>query len=401
MMPPVVSVERVSKRYVKYDDAPMLLGAVARLRTRNRRSRFWALRDISFDIHEGTSVGIIGRNGSGKTTLLRLLAGITAPTGGAVTVRGRVAPLISVGVGFHQELTGRENVYANGVILGLTKSHIDRIFDEIVDFAELQAFIDTPVKFYSSGMFVRLGFAVAVAADPEVLLVDEVLAVGDFAFQQKCFARIAEIREGGATIILVTHSMQAIRMQCARTMVLHQGELRHDGDTNEAIQLYQELVDTSRDADQALLAGETFIDVSCSVDRLEVVNGDGAPTSVVSSGQDIAFEFDVSWARDVVDPMLGVMLFSDQGVLVYADHSHGDATGSFVAGQRSTFRLEATPRLATGNYTLRLMIFDHDGRGQLLPFPKSVSFFFAGRPSVSGAADLDGRFLTVDGRDES
>lgn len=393
---PVISACSVSKRYVKYEDSPMLVGALIRFRARSRRSRFWALRDLSFDIEAGSTVGIIGRNGSGKTTLLRMLAGITAPTEGVVTVRGRVAPLIAVGVGFHPELTGRENVYVNGVVLGLTKPEIDACFDEIVDFAELHAFIDTPVKFYSSGMFVRLGFATAVVVQPEVLLVDEVLAVGDFAFQQKCYARIDSIREAGATIILVSHNMHAIQAHCPRTLVLHGGECRFDGDTSEAIAVFHGLLDPSQDANAALIADETLVDVSCSVERLEVISEAGRPVRSITSGQQVAFEFDVLWQRDVKNPMIGIMLLNDLGVLVHTDHTHGQETGTFLAGTSTTFRFEAAMRLAAGVYQFHVMIRDADGRAQFMLLAKTVEFVVRGRRSVHGVVDLDGGFRAVE-----
>src|SRR5690349_16980829 len=218
----------------------MLVSRLFQLRNRTRRSALWALRRATFGVGRGECVGVVGRNGSGKSTLLQMLAGVTAPTEGRVTVQGRVAPLISVGVGFHPELTGRENVYVNATILGLRREEIDRRFDEIASFAEIGEFLETPVKFYSSGMFVRLGFAVSAMSEPDVLLIDEVLAVGDLAFQLKCFERLERLRESGATVVLVTHNLNAVRRLCERTLVIHNGELRHDGDTVEALSLYHE-----------------------------------------------------------------------------------------------------------------------------------------------------------------
>src|SRR5438105_3898304 len=181
----------------------MLVTAALQFRNRTRRSRLWAVRHVDLDVAPGECVGVIGRNGSGKSTLLQMIAGVTAPTEGSVAVHGRVAPLISVGVGFHPELTGRENVFVNGAILGMSRSTIEQRLDDIVEFSEIAAFIDTPVKFYSSGMAVRLGFSVAIYAHPEVLLVDEVLAVGDLSFQLKSYERMMEIRQSGTTILVV------------------------------------------------------------------------------------------------------------------------------------------------------------------------------------------------------
>ena len=199
---------------------------------------FWALRKLSFDVNQGDVIGIIGRNGAGKSTMLKILSRITSPTEGAVTIRGRLASLLEVGTGFHPELTGRENIFLNGAILGMRKAEITKRFDEIVAFAEVEKFLDTPVKHYSSGMYVRLAFAVAAHLDPEILVVDEVLAVGDLTFQKKCLGKMSEVSRGGRTVLFVSHNMAAIENLCTRGVVLHQGELLYDGGSKEAIQYY-------------------------------------------------------------------------------------------------------------------------------------------------------------------
>ncbi len=239
--PPAIELTDAGKRYVKYEDRPLVAASLNYL-LRTRRRQLWAIRNVNLAAARGECLGIIGRNGAGKSTMLRMLSGVTAPTEGSVTIRGRLAPLIAVGVGFHPELTGRENVYVNGTMLGLTRDEVDARFESILDFAQIGRFLDTPVKFYSSGMFVRLGFAVAVEANPDILLVDEVLAVGDIAFQVKCFDRMMEIRQSGTTVLVVSHNLHAIRMMCDRTAVLEHGELRFDGDTSDAIGLYHDLL---------------------------------------------------------------------------------------------------------------------------------------------------------------
>jgi len=203
------------------------------------REEFWALRDMSFDVNPGDRVGIIGRNGAGKSTLLKILSRITEPTEGKVRLRGRVASLLEVGTGFHPELTGRENIFLNGAVLGMTKAEIRRKFDEIVDFAEVEKFLDTPVKRYSSGMYVRLAFSVAAHLDPEILLVDEVLAVGDAQFQKKCLGKMEDAtREEGRTILFVSHNMGAVRSLCNRSIVLENGTINYDGDVHSAVDKY-------------------------------------------------------------------------------------------------------------------------------------------------------------------
>ncbi|MFZ3136825.1 MAG: ABC transporter ATP-binding protein [Thermodesulfovibrionales bacterium] len=199
---------------------------------------FWALKDINFEVKRGERVGIIGRNGAGKTTLLKLLSRITEPTTGRITLKGRVASLLEVGTGFHPELTGRENIFLNGAILGMSKAEIKKKFDEIVDFAEIEKFLDTPVKRYSSGMYVRLAFAVAAHLEPEILIVDEVLAVGDAQFQKKCLGKMGEVSKEGRTILFVSHNMSAIQSLCERSLILNKGCLSIDGPTDLAVQHY-------------------------------------------------------------------------------------------------------------------------------------------------------------------
>lgn len=198
----------------------------------------WALRDVSFDVKGGEVVGIIGRNGAGKSTLLKILSRITAPTSGQVKIKGRIASLLEVGTGFHPELTGRENIYLNGAILGMRRAEIAKKFDEIVAFAEVEQFIDTPVKHYSSGMFVRLAFAVAAHLEPEILIVDEVLAVGDAAFQKKCLGKMGDVAREGRTVLFVSHNMGAISRTCERVILLNHGEIQCDGRASECFMTY-------------------------------------------------------------------------------------------------------------------------------------------------------------------
>jgi ABC-2 type transport system ATP-binding protein len=201
---------------------------------------FWALRNVSLTIREGETVGILGRNGSGKSTMLKCICGVLQPTEGEVAVRGKLAGLLELGAGFQQDLTGRENIYLNGSLLGMSKREVDRVFDAIVDFSELEEFIDGPVKFYSSGMYVRLGFAVAVNVDPDILVIDEVLAVGDERFQRKCIDRVKQFQKEGRTILLVTHSADTVRSICDRGVVLSHGRLVGEGEPGEATRIFRE-----------------------------------------------------------------------------------------------------------------------------------------------------------------
>jgi len=206
---------------------------------RSQEETIWALKDVSFKVKQGESIGIIGRNGAGKSTLLKILSRITEPTRGTVDLYGRVGSLLEVGTGFHPELSGRENIYLNGAILGMRRAEIDRKFDEIVDFAEIEKFIDTPVKHYSSGMYLRLAFAVAAHMETEILLVDEVLAVGDAGFQKKCLGKMGDVAKGGRTILFVSHNLPAIKRICSRGIVLENGFISFDGETDTAVQKYK------------------------------------------------------------------------------------------------------------------------------------------------------------------
>lgn len=234
-----VRVEGVSKRFRLYHERNQTLKAAIMRRRTAVYDEFWALEDVSFDVPRGSTFGLIGSNGSGKSTLLKCLAKIYQPDRGSIQYSGKMAAMLEVGSGFHHELSGRENVYLNGSILGMSKKEIDRKFDEIVDFSGVEKFIDQPVKNYSSGMYVRLGFSVAINVDPEILVVDEVLAVGDAEFQAKCFAKFDEFKSLGKTVILVSHAMQSVRSMCDHAAWLNKGTLMAVGDAESTIAAYE------------------------------------------------------------------------------------------------------------------------------------------------------------------
>src|ERR1700691_449298 len=235
----VISVCKLGKEYKlgaqTHDTLRDQITALFRGGRRREVKKFWALRDVDFEVEQGDCVGIIGRNGAGKSTLLKILSQITEPTEGEIRLRGRVAALLEVGTGFHPELTGRENVYLSGAVLGMSRAEIREAFDEIVAFAEVDAFLDTPVKRYSSGMYVRLAFAVAAYLRPEILVVDEVLAVGDAEFQKKCMSKMQDVTRGGRTVLFVTHNMHAVQSLCHVAVVLEAGRLKYNGAVEQAI----------------------------------------------------------------------------------------------------------------------------------------------------------------------
>ncbi len=249
-MKPIISVEGLGKSYVIRHEGQKthykslreeLFKLPKHLLQRNRQSQeeFWALKDVNFDVMPGDRVGIIGRNGAGKSTLLKLLSRITEPTTGRITLRGRVASLLEVGTGFHPELTGRENIFLNGAILGMSRAEVRRKFDEIVDFAGVEKFLDTPVKRYSSGMYVRLAFAVAAHLEPEILIVDEVLAVGDMEFQKKCLGKMEEVGKEGRTVLFVSHNMSAVQILCNSGIFLNGGSIEYIGDVVTSVNMYK------------------------------------------------------------------------------------------------------------------------------------------------------------------
>jgi len=240
-----VALKMVSKRFLLRHQRPYTLQEfVIRIATGNRGSteELWALKEVDFEVQEGETFGIIGPNGAGKSTVLRLMAGIIAPTSGQVVVNGRISPLLELGAGFHHDLTGRENIYLNAALLGLNQRETEARFDEILRFSELDDFIDVPLKHYSAGMYMRLGFAVAVHVDPTVLLIDEVLAVGDEAFQRKCLLRIEEFQAEGRTIIFVSHALSTVAEMCHRALWLEQGRMRAIGSAEQVVEEYLESV---------------------------------------------------------------------------------------------------------------------------------------------------------------
>jgi len=384
---PHVELVNVGKRYTKYDDAPMLLTRALKFRPGTTRTKRWAIRGVDLKVDPGETVGVIGRNGSGKSTMLRMLAGVTSPTEGRVSVRGRIAPLISVGVGFHPELTGRENIYVNGSLLGMSRADISERQESIIDFAEIPDFIDTPVKFYSSGMFVRLGFAVAVAAEPDILLVDEVLSVGDIGFQIKSFERMRQMKANGTTILVVSHNLNAIRNLCERVLVVHDGEPKFLGPTDEAISVYHDLLDKSAAIESGQADGRSPVEIQ----RVDLVDADGQSTAHLSAGQPAMLQATVQFNADVEKPAFSLILVTEQGVPVYIDSTYLTRTQSFTAGQTVTCRIRFPAKLTTGSFTARLGIL-WDEKNKRTVNSRPILFYVSGRPLVTGITDLEADF---------
>jgi|EndMetStandDraft_8_1072994.scaffolds.fasta_scaffold18065_3 ABC-type polysaccharide/polyol phosphate transport system ATPase subunit len=316
--PDVVIIDGVSKKFtVRKDnnlkDRIVHLGRLGRA----HRERFVAVDGVSLTIEAGTTVGLLGANGSGKSTLLKLIGGIVSPTEGVVRTRGRMAALLELGAGFHPDLSGRENVYLNGSILGLSRKEIDQQFDAILDFSGIGDFIDTAVKFYSSGMYVRLAFSVAIHTDPDVLLVDEVLAVGDEAFQRKCMDRIAQFRAEGRTIILVSHSAQQVAELCDRGIVLKDGAVVFDGEPNGAISALRDVLDGRRVGE----AESTDTLHPIQVKRIELLGPDGLPTRRVRVGDAVTIRVHVDALRAIDRWEVGFSVDTPMGHMVLASNT--------------------------------------------------------------------------------
>ncbi|MCC6164534.1 MAG: ABC transporter ATP-binding protein [Acidobacteria bacterium] len=408
---------------------------------------FLALDDVSFDVRAGRTYGIIGRNGSGKSTMLKCVAGISKPTYGTVTVNGRISALIELGAGFHPEISGRENIFINGIMLGLSKAEIERRFDEIVEFAELAPFIDAPVKTYSSGMYMRLGFAVAVHVDPDVLLVDEVLAVGDEGFAHKCLDKFAEFRRRGKTILLVTHSLGLVERFCDEALWLDKGKVRAVGLPKRVIDAYVTEVEESEEAflaaedarnrqrvdlgagssvpaphDGTQEDGVTAGNVEAPADmfkaeagrwgsgdveitKVDLVGPDGTPGHVFHSGDPMTIRLQLHAKAPVKDFVFGIGLFNADGVCIYGTNTNiEEMVAQELSGDGEVGFVIETLALTEGTYKLDLAVhkldgFPYDYHRQLYTFRvkspiKDVGFF---RPVHSWTFSPSVRVKTLEG----
>lgn len=333
-------------------------------RSRPQRDTLWALKDISFEIRQGELVGIIGRNGAGKTTLLKILSRITEPTRGRAEIYGSLGSLLEVGTGFHYELTGRENIYLSGAILGMSKVEIARKFDEIVAFAEIEGFLDTAVKHYSSGMFVRLAFAVAAHLDPEILLVDEVLSVGDLAFQRKCMEKAAELRGSGATVVVVSHNMFTIKTLCDRALYLAKGQLRFDGPVAEAISLFERdmtldhpSLSTPQWAREKVVTNST--NNSFHVTGTEVLDCDGRARTVYEYGERLRIRVMFEANGDTANLNLVVCLIRSDNLTCCAFSSVVDGFNMAAVSGTGWIEVMTPPlKLVSDLYTVQVVIWD-------------------------------------------
>jgi len=395
--PTAIQISDVSKRFVIRKEKSLKERVVNFGRSNLHKEDFWALRDVSIDIESGSTVGLIGPNGSGKSTLLKMIGGIVQPTTGSVRLRGRLAALLELGAGFHPDLTGRENVYLNASILGLTKAETARHFDAIVDFSGIERFIDTQVKFYSSGMYVRLAFAVAIHVDPDILLVDEVLAVGDEPFQRKCLERIRGFQHEGRTIVMVTHSLDQVAEFCDRAVVLESGRVAADGLPRDALKILradfeatrQEEITKSQLAEGAARPLAQITGVALRSDDGET----GRPTLAVGSGLTVAMQVDAT--TSLSDWILGVGLTTPMGTTLYQTNTKlmGVPPAALLGTGKYEFHLSDLP-LGEGDYAVQASIQLLDGTDVHL-VPEAATFSVRGDGSSLGPLSVPITFAEV------
>jgi lipopolysaccharide transport system ATP-binding protein len=385
-----ISFDRVSKRFTLQKERPRsfqeLFLNLFRLKGNHARERYWALRDVSFAIESGETVGIVGDNGAGKSTLLKLVSRIIEPSAGSIAVAGRVSALLELGAGFHPDLTGRENVYLNGSILGLTKSEVDQVFDDILSFSEMERFIDSPVKHYSSGMYMRLGFSIAIHVHPDILLIDEVLAVGDQAFQLRCLDRINEMKRRGITIVLVTHSLATVRDLCSRAIWLDQGQIRAQGPVDNVIEHYSaevwatdahtlQLAEATRHGNgqaTGLEARKPAIEADQSqwrwgsreaeIVRVQLLDSQGKESRSFQTGERLVIRIHFIARQRVESPQFGIALFHPSGF-----HINGPNTAfsglniEAIEGEGHIDHVIDRLPLLPGTYLASISVYDREG----------------------------------------
>ncbi len=333
----------------------------------NGESTFWALRDVNFDVPDGEVIGIIGHNGAGKSTLLKILSRITEPTEGRAVIRGRVASLLEVGTGFHTELSGRENVFLNGAILGMSQAEIKQKFDEIVEFSGVERFLDTPIKRYSSGMKVRLAFAVAAHLEPEILIIDEVLAVGDQEFQNRCLGKMHDVASSGRTVLFVSHNMPAVESLCTRCLLLCQGHVLDDGDPARIISQYlKHGAEASGDVSLVEHSGRRTQSAPVMT-SFRILNAEGLPSSQIGLGEDVHFEVDVVPQTPMRYARIAIRIFNSVGHRILTCHSEYQHAGTLEIKGPATIRCTMSDcRLAPGRYAITLQCDEYRNKLDLI-----------------------------------
>lgn len=367
----VITVKNAGKKFSRSLNRSMLYGAVDIMQSiggglpdssKLRKDEFWAVEDVSFELGKGETLGIIGPNGSGKTTFLRMLNGIFMPDKGSIEINGRVGGLIQIGAGFHPMLSGRENIYVNGSILGMTRKEIDDNLESIIDFADIGNFLEAPVKHYSSGMFVRLGFAVAIHCRPDILLIDEILAVGDKNFQLKCYQKMNEIRKQGVTIILVSHNEYNIREQTQRCLYLNKGKTAALGSSEQVISLY--LKDVYENKSLQMKAQSTSLpstDKKAEILGLKFLNGEHKETTYIESGDELQIMVECLMKVELRYLIIGVSFYDDQGLIYSANNDYEDVHfGNITLGRHMIIIKIPQFHLPSKNYLCSVILADEN-----------------------------------------
>ena len=362
--PTVIEADDVWKTFKVYKERNPSLKEML-IRGRSAYDTFWALKGVSFSVKQGSTIGLIGENGSGKSTMLKILAKILRPQRGSVRIDGKVSALLELGAGFHPDLTGRENVFLNGSILGLTKSEIAGKLDQIIKFSELDQFIDTPVKNYSSGMYVRLGFAVAINVEPDVLLIDEILAVGDEAFQRKCLNKLYDLKEQGKTIVVVSHALESVRSICDEAVWLEHGEMKAEGSARSVVETYLEHVNRREEEKSGQKSGEEeefgtrWGSGEVKITGVRILDGSGKKRKLFKTGETLVVEMDYEASEEITRPVFGIAIHARDGVHINGTNTKFSKTifDKIKGSGTVTYIVEALP-LLKGNYVLSTVVYD-------------------------------------------
>src|SRR5215218_4432885 len=397
MKPGEIVAEGVSRRFRVNPHRNLTLKEAIVRRGIMKTEEIWALQDVSLAIEPGASVGFVGRNGSGKTTLLRLIAGIFAPTSGRLEVGGSVGSLLELGAGFHPDFTGRENIFLSGSIYGLKRRYVRERLDEIVSFAELESFIDLPVRTYSSGMHMRLGFAIAVHVDADILLLDEVFAVGDEAFQRKCIGKILSFKERGGTVCFVSHSASAVERLCERALLLSHGEVECDGTASEAIKLYHKQLALEESPEEVGAGLREWGSGEVRVEGVELVAADGQPRERFVSGEPVVIRLRLVGEQPVPPPVLSIEVRDPSGSLLGANQRDlGELGWDGTPGMRELqFSLERLP-LGEGEFQLSVALTDAAGTRRYHRVDGAERFEVEPSEHARGAVRLEGEWTLAD-----
>jgi lipopolysaccharide transport system ATP-binding protein len=400
--PGEIVAEQASRRFKVYPREARRLKDAIVARRRSSPAEVVALRDVTFTVEPGSAVGLVGRNGSGKTTLLRLISGIIKPTSGHVDVGGRVGSLLELGAGFHPDLTGRENVFLNGSIHGLKRAYVNEQLDEIIAFAGLEEFIDLPVRTYSSGMYMRLGFAIAAHIDADLLLLDEVFAVGDEQFQRKCFGKIFEFKQRGGTIVFVSHDASAVERLCDRAILLRSGAVEFDGPTHDAIVRYRQLLAGDHDPAERGAGLKEWGSGEARIEDVALLGPDGEARTQFLAGEALSLRLRITAARPLPPPRLSFELRDASGLLVAGE---GQSTADLGWDDGTTelavrFEVEQLP-LADGRFSLRLGLSDNSGERLYHWLDDALAFVVYPSGNERGVVRLEGRWTGEETRTQA